>query len=113
MKKDNAGKYEVSAGEVITIKVTPIGVAALVAASRDGATMSPEPGTADTNPTYVFTADDSSVVKLEFSFPGAPATAKYDTAITGSGGGDTGGVCLSQPHSPKKPTSRCVVSYEN
>ena len=75
MKQDNAFKYEVASGEVITIKVIPTGVGAFVAAARDGAVMSPEPGTENTTPTYVFTADDSSMVMMEFSFPGAPATA--------------------------------------
>ncbi len=109
MKEDNAGKYEVSSGEVITIKVTPTGVGPFVAAARDGAVMTPEPGTANTTPTYVFTVNSSSIVKMEFSFPGAPATAKYDTVITGSGGGDTGGFTILQTASIKDPNIRFVV----
>ena len=36
MKQNDAFEYEVSAGEEITIEVTPTGVAAFVAAARDG-----------------------------------------------------------------------------
>jgi hypothetical protein len=109
VKKVNAFKYEVAAGEVITIKATPTGVAALVAFARDGAKMTPEPGTADTTPTYVFTVNSSSIGKMEFSFPGAQATAKYDAVITGSGGGDTGGFTILQTASIKDPNIRFIV----
>jgi len=109
MKQNDAFEYEVSAGEEITIEVTPIGVAAFVAAARDGKTMTPEPGTAATNPTYVFTVNSSSIAKMEFSFPGAPATAKYDVVITGSGGGDTGGFTILQTASIKDPNIRFMV----
>lgn len=109
MKKDNAFKYEVSSGETITIEVTPVEVGAFVAAARDGQTLKPQPGTEDTRPTYVFTVDDTSIVKMEFSFPGAPATARYDTVITGSGGGDTGGFTIKQTASIKDPAIRFMV----
>ena len=109
MKKDNAFKYEVSSGEIITIKVTPTGVAAFVAASRSGAEVLPEPETADTTPTFVFPVNSSSIIKMEFSFPGAPATAKYDAVITGSGGGDTGGFSILQTASIKDPNIRFMV----
>ena len=109
MKKIDAGEYRLSAGEQVTIKVTPTGVAPLVAAARSGSVMRPEPGTADTNPTYVFTADKSSIVKMEFSFPSAPATAKYDVVITGSGGGDTGTLDILQTDAIKDPNIRFMV----
>jgi hypothetical protein len=109
MKEIDAGEYHVSAGEQVTIAVTPVGVAALVAAARDGAVMSPQPGTATTTPTYVFTVNKSSIVKMEFSFPNAPATAKYNVVITGSGGGDTGGFTILQTASIKDPNIRFMV----
>lgn len=109
MKKINAGKYRVAAGEEITIEVTPIGVAAFPAAARDGAVMRPQPGTENTKPTYVFTVNTSSIAKLEFSFPNAPATAKYEVVITGSGGGDTGGITILQTSSIKDPNFRFIV----
>jgi hypothetical protein len=109
MKKVNSGKYNVSPGEMITIKVTPVGVLPLVAASLNGVTLQPVPGTADTTPTYVFQVNQTSVVGMEFSFPGAPATAKYDTVITGSGGGDTGGFTIKQTGAIKDPSIRFIV----
>src|SRR5262249_49158723 len=109
MKEINAGKYQVAAGEQITIKVTPVSVGPFVAAARDGNVMRPEPGTENTNPIYVFTVNASSIAKMEFSFPGAPATAKYDVVITGSGGGDTGGFTILQTASIKDPNIRFMV----
>jgi hypothetical protein len=109
MKKIDAGEYRLSAGEQVTIKVTPTGLAPFVAAARSGKVMTPQPGTAATKPTYVFNADKSSIVKMEFSFPGAPATAKYDVVITGSGGGDTGGFTILQTASIKDPNIRFMV----
>ena len=110
MKKVNAFKYEVTSGEVITIKATPTGVAALVAFARDGVKMTPEPGTENTKPTYVFTINSSSIGKMEFSFLDAPATAKYDVVITGSGGGDTGEFTILQTASIKDPNIRFIVA---
>jgi len=110
MKKIDAGEYHVAAGEEVTIKVTPTGVAPFVAAARSGAgVMTPQAGTANKKPTYVFTADKSSIVKMEFSFPGAPATARYDVTITGSGGGDTGTLDILQTDSIKDPNVRFMV----
>jgi hypothetical protein len=91
MKTINSVQYEVAPGEVITIMVTPTGVGVFVAASLDGHTLAPLPGTAATTPTYTFTANRpigrTHFVMMEFSFPGAPNTAKYDVVITGSEGG--------------------------
>lgn len=89
MKKIDAGQFEVARGEEITITVTPNGVGPFVAASRAGKSLTPDPDTMDTRPTFKFTADKSSVVKMEFSFPGAPSSAKYVTVIKGSEGGQS------------------------
>ena len=89
MKKIDPGQFEVAHGEEITIKVTPFGVGPFVAAARAGKSLTPDPYTMNTKPTFKFTANESSVVKMEFSFPGAPATAKYVTVIKGSEGGES------------------------
>lgn len=109
MKKINAGKYEVAAGETITIVVTPEQVAALVAAALGGIVIKPVPGTENTTPTYTFTVNTSTIAKMQFSFPGAPATAKYNVVITGSGGGDTGGFTILQTAAIKDPNIRFIV----
>lgn len=113
MKKINAGKYHVASGETITIEVTPVGVGPFVAAARDGEVLLPESGTEDTKPTFIFTVDSSSIVKMEFSFPGAPATARYDTAITSSEGGDPGGFTIKRNASIKDPNIRFIVVNPN
>jgi hypothetical protein len=103
MKKIDEGEFEISPGETVTITVTPIGVGAFVSASRAGRTLTPEPGTENTTPTYVFTPIKSSAVMMEFSFPGAPSTSRYRVVTTGSGGGDTGDFTIKQTASIKDP----------
>lgn len=109
MKKINAGKYEVAAAEEITVVVTPENVGPFVAVALGGIVLKPVPGTENTKPTYTFKVDISSIAKMQFSFPNAPSTAKYDVVITGSGGGDTGGFTILQTASIKDPNVRFIV----
>ncbi|HEX8178437.1 MAG TPA: hypothetical protein VF525_02730 [Pyrinomonadaceae bacterium] len=105
--------YEVNHGETITIKVTPTGVGAFVAASLDGHTFAPLAGTAATAPTFVFTANrpvgKTHICMMEFSFPGAPKTAKYDVAISSDGGGK-GGFTVKATSAIKDPIIRFRVT---
>jgi hypothetical protein len=112
MKTINSVQYEVSSGETVTIKVTPTGVGVFVAASLDGHTFSPLPGTANTTPTFTFIANRpvgrTHFVMMEFSFPGAPNTAKYDVLISGGGGG-TGTFTIKKTTAVKDPLIRFKV----
>lgn len=89
MKKNSVGEFEVARGEQITVQVTPFSVGPFVAAARDGNRLTPDPATASTRPTFNFTVNNTSVLKMEFSFPGAPATAKYVAVFKGSEGGES------------------------
>ena len=111
MKKINSVQYEVALGEVITIKVTPVGVGIFIAASLDGHTLSALPNPPAT-PTYIFTANRpvtrTHFVMMEFSFPSAPNTSKYDVQITGSGGG-SGAFTIKKTTAIKDPIIRFKV----
>lgn len=113
MKQIDSFKYEVSPGETVTIKVTPTSVGTFVAASLDGHTFAPLPATATTTPTFLFTAnrpfEETHFVMMEFSFPGAPSAAKYDVAISGSGGGGTFGFTIKKSTALKDPVVRFKV----
>ena len=84
---DDPFRYEVGLHEVITITVTPVQVGPLVVASLDGHTLDAE--NPNTTPTFVFTANKpsglTSFLMLDFSFPGAPSSAKYNVKLEGSG----------------------------
>jgi hypothetical protein len=81
--------FTVEAGETIDIRVTAIGTGVFVAASLDGHTLSPLPGS-NNAPHYRFVAGPAGTVHvlgMEFSFPQANAGSRYDVSITGDRGG--------------------------
>ena len=104
-------KYTVELGETIDVVVTPTATGVFVAASLDGHTLSPLPGTG-TAPHYRFLANRpigrTHFLAMEFSFPGAGKGAKYDTAITGSHGGSAS-FTISKDDSVKDPFLRFKV----
>ncbi len=83
-------KYTAALGEMIDIIITPTGTGVFVAASLDGHTLSPLPGTGNA-PKYRFVINRppgrTHFLAFEFSFPGAGKGAKYDVAIAGDQGG--------------------------
>lgn len=114
MKKIDSFKYQVTLGEVITVKVTPTGVGVFVAAVLDAHTISPMPGTQTTVPTYIFTVNrpvgKTHFLQMEFNFTGAPKSSKYDVEITSSDpGGDKGGFTIKQTSPIKDPLVRFIV----
>ena len=105
-------KYLVELGETIDVIVTPTVTGVFVAASLDGHTLSPLPGT-NTAPHYRFLVNRpigrTHFLAMEFSFPGADKGAKYDTAITGSHGGSAS-FTISKDDSVKDPFLRFKVT---
>ena len=83
---DDPFRYEVALHETITITVTPIEVGPLVVAALDGSML--DATAPDTTPTFRFTANKlpgrTHFVMLDFSFPGAPASANYRVRLEGS-----------------------------
>jgi hypothetical protein len=105
-------KYTVVVGEVIDVVVTPTGTGVFLAASLDGHTLSPLPGT-ETAPNYRFLVNRpvgrTHFLAMEFSFPGAATRAKYDVAVSGDHGGSAG-FAISKDDSVKDPFLRFKVT---
>jgi hypothetical protein len=105
-------KYTAQIGEVIDVVVTPTGTGAFVAASLDGHTLSPMPGT-ETAPHYRFVINRpvgrTDFLAMEFSFPGNEKGARYDVTITGDHGGSAT-LTVSVNNAVKDPILRFKVT---
>lgn len=105
-------KYTALVGEVIDVVVTPTGTGVFVAASLDGHTLSPLPGTS-TAPHYRFVVNRpvgrTHFLAMEFSFPGAGKGAKYDVSVSGDHGGSAS-FTISKEDSVKDPFLRFKVT---
>ena len=104
-------RYTVVGGEQIDVVVTPIGTGVFVAASLDGHTLSPIPGT-NAAPHYKFIVNRpvgrTQFLAMEFSFPQAGKAAKYDVSVSGSHGG-LASFTISRDDAVKDPILRFKV----
>jgi hypothetical protein len=112
MKEIEPLRYTALVGETIDVVVTPTASGAFVAASLDGHTLSFMPGS-DNAPHYRFVINRpvgrTHFLGMEFSFPESAKGAKYDVAVSGSGGG-TATFDVSNEDSVKDPFLRFKVT---
>jgi len=117
MKMIDPFRYDVSPGEVVTIKVTPVAFGASafsVEAVFDGSAFAPLPNTGNT-PTYKFTVTKPPTrthrVIMEFTFlAGSPKTARYEVAISGQSDNNCPcGFTINKTTGVKEPVIRFMV----
>ena len=113
MKRKTKFRYDVSQGETVTIKVTPIETGARVTASDSGETLE-NSGGPDT-PTFEFDVDqvpgNSHFVIVECSFLDEdPNTAHFDFELRGSKGGVFKDVVVRKTNQIWDPEFRFTVS---
>jgi hypothetical protein len=113
MKRKTKFRYDVSEGEAVTIKVTPIETGARVTASDNGETLE-NSGPVDT-PTFGFEVNqvpgNSHFVIVECSFLDEdPNTAHFDFELRGSKGGLFKDVVVRKTNQIWDPEFRFTVS---
>lgn len=98
--------YQVAQNETVTIVFTPVQVGeSFVAVALDGQTLNSPPGP---NPTYTFEATKPPgkvhFGKIECSFPdGTPDTARFESRVKGSLGGDFSGPTVNKTDAVHDP----------
>jgi hypothetical protein len=113
MKRKTKFRYEVSEGEKVTIRVTPVETGARVTGSDNGESLENVDGPDE--PTFEFDVDqvpgNSHFVIVECSFLDEdPNTAHFDFELRGSKGGVFKDVVVRKTNQILDPTFRFTVS---